>query len=366
MEIVIFCSIVAFGIIYMDSSGIIDWGMKSGFILVTFLAAIHYDYGNDYMAYYKLYLSETNYEFDILSIFERTSYRDPGWIMLCYLFKPFGGFFTMVAVLNILQNFLVYKTITKYIDRKWWWLGAFIYLFSTNFYLVNFSMMRQGLCVCIFFGIWPWIVNRKWYFALPVIAVLTTLHGSTLLLVPFAFWGYLPVKNNKVWTGVYILSTLTLYFNQTITNNLLQSVLGLNERFDEYADTYGKDEFTATFGIGFIIHMIPFVLTMFYLWTCENDTNREIKLILILASIGSLITPFSIILPSLSRIGKYFSIYEVITIPYVYSAIRESYVRRTFIAIFLLITFYDYIMFFYDTTWIEHFAEFHTIFDVIL
>ena len=72
----------------------------------------------------------------------------------------------MVAVLNVIQNVIYYKFIKANVERTWWPIAVFIYLFSTSFYLLNFSMMRQGLVIAIFLWMWKYIKNRKWFIAL--------------------------------------------------------------------------------------------------------------------------------------------------------------------------------------------------------
>ena len=145
--------------------------MRWGFVLVTFLGCIHYDYGNDYMNYMNDYKMDTKYPFDLIGIVTDEYIKEPGWVLLSYLFKPIGGFFMMVAALNIFQNIIVYKTIKKYVEKNWWLMAVFTYLFSTCLYLLNFSMMRQGLVVCVFLWSWQWIVEKKWIKTIVVLFV---------------------------------------------------------------------------------------------------------------------------------------------------------------------------------------------------
>ena len=112
MYVVIFISLVCLFLTYLDSIGKFRKGLSFSFVLLGFLAAIHYDYGNDYMPYYELYSQLTYYPFDYKSIIDG-DYKDYGWAFLCYIFKPLGGFFTMVAVLSIIQNYIVYKFIKR-------------------------------------------------------------------------------------------------------------------------------------------------------------------------------------------------------------------------------------------------------------
>lgn len=101
--------------------------MKYGFILVTVIAMIHYNYGNDYESYHNAYNLIVSTPFDITNIMEGGVYREPGWALLCYLFSQLGGFFVMVAVLNVIQNIIYYKAIKKYVPKNLWFFSVFIY-----------------------------------------------------------------------------------------------------------------------------------------------------------------------------------------------------------------------------------------------
>ena len=69
MSIVIFTSFIALILTILESKKIMLNGMKWGFVLVTFLGCVHYDYGNDYMSYVDIYNEITRYPFDFEDIF---------------------------------------------------------------------------------------------------------------------------------------------------------------------------------------------------------------------------------------------------------------------------------------------------------
>ena len=67
--------------------------MAIGFVIMTILAVIRYDYGNDYMNYYRSYLFIISHDFSF-SIEKLTDiFREPGWTFINFLFKPFGIWF---------------------------------------------------------------------------------------------------------------------------------------------------------------------------------------------------------------------------------------------------------------------------------
>lgn len=365
MYIVILCSLIALLLTFLETKGKMNGGMKLGIILTAFLGAIHYDYGNDYMPYYEVFKQVTSYPFDIDAILAKEYYRDPGWVILCFLFKPIGGFFMMVATLNIIQNYIVYKFIKKYVDRKWWTMAVFIYLFNTSMYLLSFSMMRQFFVMTIFLGMWYFIKERKWWVALFTFYLCSFVHSSALILLPFAFWGFISVKNGKIIGLCYFVVLLMLWFFQNILNNIFLYTIAMNETFFDYANTYGNGNNKGLhLGLGFIANMIPFVLSIFFI-SSEKQYSIQTKQLVALGAIIYLITPFSQIIPMVSRIAMYFSIYCLGSTPLIYSNIKRKEIRTGLLSIYILLILYDYFKFYNNEIWMEKYSHFNTIFSQI-
>ncbi len=366
MYVVAFFSIIALLLTYIESKGRLKGGMKWGFILVTFLGAIHYDYGNDYMSYYELANQITNYSFDLEKILAGDYYRDPGWVILCFLFKSLGGFFVMVATLNIIQNGIVYKFIKNSVELKWWPFAIFIYLYVTSFYLMSFSMMRQMFVIIVFLGMWKYIIRRKWWIPLIVLYLCTSIHGSAMVLLPFAFWGFVPMNNAKYIGIGYIALLVILWLFQDTLNNIFQFAMTLDDGFSEYADRYENDDTGFKLGLGFIINMIPFALSIMFLLSKKENYSYQTKLVVALAAISFLITPFSQIIRLVGRLGSYFGIFSLASLPLAYGNVENKAVRLGLMSIYILITLYDYYLFFVDSVFSEKYSSFHTIFSQLL
>lgn len=364
MYIVIFCSLIALLLTYLESTNQAKGGMKWGFVIVTILGMIHYDYGNDYMPYYDIYKQALYYQFDLSGILAGDYFRDPGWVLLCWLFKPIGGFFMMVAVLNLIQNMLVYRTIKNYVEKKWWPLSVFIYLFSTSFYLLNFSMMRQGFVVCVFLGLWQLIKEKKWYLAAPILWLCSFVHTSALILIPFAFAGFVPIGKGKLWASLYIILFLVLWFSGSMLNDIFMSFMTVEE-FQDYADTYSKYNNTMKIGLGFAMNLIPFILGMMYLRDTDSGHSFSDNLVVSIALISFVIAPFSSIIPLVSRVGYYFGSYQMIAIPLIYKNLKRKEIQLALLFLFVFMLAYDYLMFFKSPIWINKFTTFKTIFSQI-
>ena len=365
MYVVITVSVLALLLTFWEAKGTIKQGMKLGFILLTILGMIHYDYGNDYMPYYSTYQTITSLTFNLDLILAGEVFRDPGWALLCWLFKPIGGFFMMVAFLNVVQNVIIYRFIRDYVDKNWWPLSVFAYLCLTNLYVLSFSMMRQMFVMAMFLGMWKYIVQRKWWVPLIVLSVCSTIHGSALVLLPFSFWGFMPMKKAKFVAIIYVVLIFALWFFKDMINTIYMNVISLDPTFSQYDNTYNHDVANVHLGLGFIINMIPFVLSILYVASNDSDCSKEKKLLVSLGAISFLIAPFGLVVPITGRIGMYFSILNIGLLPFVYSKVKNQGYRTLFIALFVLMSLYDYYGFFTGEVFGAKYRTFHTIFSQI-
>lgn len=365
MYIVVICSFLALILTFLEYRGQARNGMMWGFVIVTFLGMIHYNYGNDYVSYYNGYQIITSYTFNLNSILAGDVYREPGWTILCWLFKPIGGFFMMVAVLNIIQNAIVYRFIKLNLEKGQWTFAVFIYLFVTSFYLMSFSMMRQMFVIIMFLGMWKYMIERKWWIPLIVIYICSFVHGSALVLLPFAFWGFLPMNNAKYVGIVYAVLLVILWLSSETLNSMFQFIMRIDNDFAEYAERYEDDDVGLKHGFGFIINMIPFVLSIMFLMSRNNELTVEQKRLVALSAIFFLIMPFGQIIKLVGRLGIYFGVYNIGAIPLIYGNIKKIEFRNGLQALYVLIILYDYINFFNSPIFGEKYSTFHTIFSVL-
>lgn len=366
MYIVIITSLIALFLTYLDSCGRMRNGMKIGFILVTILGAIHYDYGNDYMPYLNLYNEVTSYQFSLANILNGLYYREPGWVLLCWLFKPIGGFYMMVAVLNIIQNYIVYKFIKSNVDSNWWWFAIFIYLFSTSFYLMSFSMMRQEFVMIVFLGLWKYIRERKWLIPTIVLLCCSFIHSSSIILLPFVFWGFIPSNGVKPLGVVYVILLLLLWFFRDVLDSIFEFFTMTDDSLMDYVDTYEDDaNKVLKLGLGFIINMIPFVLSVLFILRKDKDSSNEMKKLVALSAISFMVAPFAQIIQLAGRIGIYFGIFSIGSVPLIYSKVKNNIMRYGLTSLYLFIVLFDYIRFFRSEVWADKYTEFNTIFPQI-
>lgn len=362
MLVVFAVSLLALFLTYLESRGL-KGGMKVGFALVTILGCIHYNYGNDYMSYYNLYEKVASTPFNINAVINGDIFHDVGWVILNYAFKYLGGFFSLVAILNILQNIIIYKFISRNVESNWRIFAVFIYLFSTNFYLLNFSMMRQGLVVALFIFVLHFIKDKRWVISSIILLGCTFVHTSAIILLPFAFWGYLPMKNVKVIVSFYTLIILALALNATTVSVILEQVLA-QDNLQVYATRYSDNNDVGSRGIGFIINILPLVISIIYLIRQHSFRDAD-GLLILLYMCSFLVIPFSNQISTVGRLGIYFGAIGIAALPKLYSRIKPYYLRFSLTSLFVLITLYDYYLFFSSETFGRAYSDFHTIFELL-
>ena len=362
MIFVVVINLLAVLFTYLETKGQMKNGMKIGFILVTLVACLHYDFGSDYMDYYKLYKEVDSYNFTWATILDRDFFRDPGWLVLNWIFRWFGGFFGLVAVLNIIQNIAYYKFIRNYSSPERRTFSVFLYLFLTTFYMMNFSMMRQGLVIALFVAMWPLIEKRRWALSLLLIFLLSFIHKSVVLLYPFAFWGFVPVKNTKKYAIGGLVLLMALYISQNFLSDVFDRFMLIDD-FENYSEKYTDNNTGhSRFGIGAFIQSFPFIIAFLKLIGDNDYTDTERRIIL-LSLIGYLIVPFTSIIHLLGRAGWYFSAYAIVATPILFSSIKNNAVRLTLTSLYVLLVVYNLFVYYASISW--NMSTYHTIFEVL-
>ena len=371
MIVVVIISVIALLLTWLEVKGGIKWGMGLAFVLLTIIEAIHYDFGNDYMSYLQTYDEITRYPFSLTAILHGDTLKEPGWEMLNYFFVYFGGFFGLVAFISIVQNIIYFRFIRQYVARSWWVMAVFIYLFNSSFYLLNMSMLRQGLAISLFVLALPYILNRKFIPAIIIILVAGLFHASARILIPFAFLGLLSVEGRtiKIIAISFVVLLISLFISQDLLQEIFMRVLDTGNMlesndFANYTETYSQTGDTLTFGLGYIINLIPFIVTICYLLK-NNESFVWQRRVACLALIATIIIPFAQIIPLISRISLYFSVFTIGSIPIVYKWIPKKTIQYTIVAIFIFMTLYDYYGFFHGSVYEKYYSTYHTIFSTM-
>jgi hypothetical protein len=215
----------------------------------------------------------------------------------------------------------------------------------------------------MFLGAWGLIKDKKCFRALLVLLLGATIHTSALILLPFAFSGLLPIKTGRILVLIYVGLYIAIWFGGEFMNEVMTFVMSFDE-FQEYGEAYGRDQANNTYRLGFVINLIPLILSLIYILTSKG-AGRDDKLMVSLSIVSFIIAPFSEIMPAVGRVGMYFGVYQILALPRVYANVRNNVMRLGLIFILVTITLYEYIEFFNSDVFGDAYSEFKTIFSVI-
>ena len=282
-----------------------------------------------------------------------------------WLFSHTGkyGFFIMNIVLGIFENYVFYSFIKRRVTMPSWPLAVFIYLFTTSFYLLGFSMLRQYFAITIFILSYKYIEQKRFFVALFLIYLASTIHLSAVLLLPFAFWGFLPIKRVSVYGFLFLAFFGILSISGSALDSVLELFLGV-DAVEGYLDTYGENVSAGSRGLGFLLNTIPFVVSLYYLFTVRSD-SPQVKLLVLMSCLGTMFVPFAGRYQMVQRFSLYFSIFTIASVPITYQHITKREIRIGLLFIFIFMHVYAYLLFFRDPSYIQKYAVYKTIFSAL-
>lgn len=355
MIIVTIINIISVFLTYISTKKRYYSGFMVSIIILILFYGIRFNYGNDYPQYLTIFQSInsiTNIDYSTDS-----TELEWGWKFLNRIFQPLG-FFSFVFFLTLIQFVTIYKLIKKYVDPKYWHLALFSYLFSSGLMLTMLSMMRQCLAMNIIIWAIPYILNKKIWKSLFIITLAAQFHQSAylMMILPFTIYLY------KIPKKLYIILTLTIFifsfiahdFISTVTSSLLSNNF---EKYEVYIEEQSKLEIGS--GIGMIFN---FLFMLFLIFTDQHKLSPTSWFFKML-TISYLLIPISFITPQFGRIATYFNLLGILSI----TTIAQNSKHNIYIAIFfftyIFLILYGYFTFFHSPIWIEHYLQYHTIFE---
>lgn len=335
----------------------LSWTFPAAMMILFVFLAIRYYWGNDYQQYIDKFTIYNSMEwFDYSDSDERW---EIGWIFLYRLFKPFG-FFSLVIVLTAFEIIVYYWFIKKYVPRRWYWFAIFLYVFNPYFMLVQASMMRQTLAMCIVLLSIPYIFKKRFVVAALIVVFASLFHSSAMVLLPIVFLGYLNWRLGKRGVIIGVSLFLAILVFRTIVFSLLEntlSTLGLG-KYTYYLEE-GKETSELATGIGFIYQIFMMILVLYY----EKDQNREDALLFKLTALSFLFIPLGFVAQLVARLGMYLQIPMLAAYPLMVRSIDNRIVRVGILLLIMVFVVYDFHVFFNSEIYGDFYIEYRTIFE---
>ena len=367
---------------WQESRGALRNGLKIGFVIITLVSALRYDYGADYLGYIEDYNEALSYSIaDYLRFNE--DIREPGWFMLMKLFEPFGVY-VFFAFLAIITSCIYYRFIKENVQKKDYWLAIAIYLLNFDLFVLQQSMMRQAFAMALFVWAFRYIkeINNLLYpnptfnglqkknrlsIIQPLIklsllvGIIVFIHQSSMVLIPVSLIAFVPMRKGKVVAIVMFVAFCLLWVSSKYVAPIFEQLMAV-ESVAFYGEKYIADD-GAQFGIRQILSFIPFFVSLYYLW--DKKTTTVNKPLVVISMLGVLVLPFAGLLQLISRIAYYFDAFTIAAYPIVYRNIKNKYLRYSLIMLFLLIFVYMWLDKSKNPVWSGKFMEYQTLFGIL-
>lgn len=366
MYLVTFISLLAVLFTYLSQYRSNRHLFELAFIIITILGCIHYNFGTDYDNYYDMFFMLSNY-YSVSDVFSPDTdiNIELGWAFLNIVFSKLGrpeGFFILVAILNIIQNYIYYIFIKRFVPPTYRWFAMAIYLFSPAFYILNFSMMRQGLAVSIVVVALMQLIDEKYIKSLLVILLASTIHTSSLIFLPILFIRLKDLfKNRKTLILILWLLVVVMFAFASFTDSIFGYMVAMDS-FADYANYEGVGS-KASIGMGFVLNLLPYLVITYFLLNRETKLTRALLLMAIIMFGHLILTPFTLNITLVGRLLYYFLVCSIVVIPNFYLNINNIILKYGITSIYIFMLFYGYSDFFNPLNWAyEDYKTFKTIF----
>ena len=320
------------------------WLLLAFLLLTTFLSLGYY-WGNDVSRYEQRfeYYNKSGIDLFDVSQYGFIALKEMGYVFINILCKPLG-FWGMRAVLFIIENAILYFFIVRHVERKWYWLAVFVYVFNPNFWVLSSSMMRQWLAICIIVFSVDFLLRKKYLIFSLFVVIASTIHVSSfvcMLFLPLAMVNRVSSKNS---IATFVVVLLLYYVLSPVFIGYLADFLTKEEFYMGYTSRRGS------VGIASVVHLFIYLyLFSVAVSTKQNDTllNRIVLLygfVLPLLSFGELS----------SRIGFYFTIFTIVIYPtFMNNKAANPLVKMTVVIVVCAYLLYLYFLFFNGQTYHE-------------
>ncbi len=276
------------------------------------VSAFRYDIGTDYTRRYVFDYNRTLQGIDVpnLEILFKVIMK------FCIIFTE-EPYLMFVITSAIIVGFILGTSFSKSKDKI---LSVCIFLLG-GFFFDSLNIMRQYMAMSlIFFGYQFLLKSKRWYLAYVVTVILATLiHSSAIIMLILVF---LTRKMLVSWKWVLPTCVIVVLLNENLMN-----IIGFfvqNTKFEAYlTGKFAQGEFSYLF----VAENLVIYLIMMYIYArnkkMDNIQTQDI-LFLNIQALALIVMVLGSVHMLFIRIALYFSIFQVISVPYYISKIPNE------------------------------------------
>lgn len=286
------------------------------------VSAIRYDVGTDYLFRYAPDYVKMGQGINISNL--EIGYRIIVWICLLFT-KDYAILFIVTSAIIIgLTFYTIYKESTYPI------LSVAIY-FLAGYFFYSLNLMRQFLAVSVLLFSYKYLVDKK-YVKFIIGAIIAFLLHSSSIIFAVAFF----LCNREVFDlkRTIVISVLFLLFGKFVWHYVVELIVN-HTRFAVYIGSkFDKTQFRLS---DIIVNAILYVI-IYYLYKHTKDVGRKEKFFLNMQACSLFFVILTSTMYLLFRLSFYFSIFNIISIPYFIKKSDISNKKKIIVVVILLIT----------------------------
>lgn len=278
------------------------------------------------------------------------------WSASVVLFKTLisADYQVWLMALSILMGFSVSACYRKYSEA--FFFSMLLFVLSTDFSWM-FNGIRQFVCVTALMLAFPWLIKGETKKYLLLIAILSQIHFTVLIMAPIYF-----VVRQKPWGKMVTLTIIGV----CLMCAFISPFVGMMESALESTSYNGKFIISADDDGAHPIRVVILAIPAIFAWLSrkriDKENNKVINICINLCLISSLLMLFAVFTSGImmGRLAIYCSVYSAILLPMVINRWPDKSLRKLLqIAAVVFYCYYFYIsttgLYYYSiiTGWID-------------
>lgn len=217
------------------------------------------------------------------------------------------------VILASVQCFLLFRVYRKYSSA--YLTAFFLFIASTDYISWVFNGTRQFTAVTITAACFPWILKKKYIYAIIGILIASLFHQSALLVLPFIF-----IVQGKAWnkrTLLFIIAVVIAVMFADRFTNILDTMLA-ETQYENVVSDWESWQDDGTNFLRVLVYCVPTILSLIGLKYIRQENSAFINICtnMSIASAGLYVISMFTSGIFIGRLPIYFSLYNYILLPW--------------------------------------------------
>ena len=283
-------------------------------------------------AYIKAFKEDMPTTFAGISSYMDTVTKDQGFyfvsaVVKCIIGNRYILYFIIIAAVQCLLLFHIYR---KYSSS--YVICFFLFIASTDYISWIFNGTRQFTAAAITVACFPWIIKKKYVYAILGILFASLFHQSALLVLPFVF-----IVQGKAWnkkTILFIIAVIAAVAFVDRFTDILETMLS-DTQYENIVSDWESWQDDGTNFLRVLVYSVPTVLSLIGLKYIRREDSAIINVCTNMSIVSAGLYVVSMFTSGIfiGRLPIYFSLYNYILLPWEINAMfTKQSVKLVYIA----------------------------------